>query len=76
MEKLIENLNCGVCLEIMYKPISIFPCLHNFCGGCYSEWMKNNKDCPMCRKLVKNISKNAMCQSMVDDFLQSNPLKK
>lgn len=59
-EKLAENLNCGVCLEIMYRPISIWPCLHNFCGGCYSEWMRENKDCPMCRKLVKSISKNAL----------------
>ena len=48
LEKLLESLNCGVCLEILYKPISLTPCLHNFCGGCYSEWMRNNKDCPMC----------------------------
>ena len=52
------------------------PCLHNFCGGCYTEWMRHNNDCPICRKTVKNINKNALCASMVEDFLTTNPSKK
>ena len=56
--EIAEHLNCGVCLEIMHHPVSLIPCFHNFCGGCYSEWLKGNKDCPMCRVNVKQISRN------------------
>jgi E3 ubiquitin-protein ligase CHFR len=29
----VEQMKCSFCLEIMYKPVSLIPCLHNFCGG-------------------------------------------
>jgi E3 ubiquitin-protein ligase CHFR len=26
-------IRCSFCIEIMYKPVSLIPCLHSFCGG-------------------------------------------
>lgn len=34
-----QNLTCGICSNIFYKCVSVLPCLHNFCGSCYSQWM-------------------------------------
>lgn len=38
-ERLEANMICGICHDIMYKCVSLVPCLHSFCGPCYSGWM-------------------------------------
>lgn len=60
----------------MHQAISIMPCVHNFCGGCFSDWLKRQKDCPTCRKPIEGVSKSAAMNSMVDQFLMMNPSKK
>ena len=42
----VKQLKCSFCLETMYKPVSLLPCLHNFCGGCYADWMVKHNQCP------------------------------
>lgn len=69
----VQQMKCSFCLEIMYKPVSLIPCLHNFCGGCYADWMKTHNDCPECRDKVKHIKRNHMINSMIDDYLKKNP---
>lgn len=39
-------IRCSFCIEIMYKPVSLIPCLHSFCGGCYADWMLKKNTCP------------------------------
>jgi E3 ubiquitin-protein ligase CHFR len=44
IEKLGTEMNCGICLDYIFECVSILDCLHNFCGGCLSDWInKNNK---------------------------------
>jgi len=58
-----ENLVCGICQEILYKCVSLIPCLHNFCAGCYAEWCKRSNKCPACRLKVKNVKKKKSCNN-------------
>lgn len=49
------------------------PCLHNFCGGCFSDWMDRQKDCPSCRVPVDVVKKNSFVNNMVANYLLANP---
>lgn len=62
----------------MYKLLllSLQPCLHTYCGGCYSEWMEKSKECPVCRKDVERISKNHIVNNIIEAFLKNNPHKR
>lgn len=35
-----QEFECGVCHEIMHKPMILQPCLHSFCRGCCKSWLK------------------------------------
>eukprot|EP00033_Pygsuia_biforma_P002830 GCRY01003124.1.p1 GENE.GCRY01003124.1~~GCRY01003124.1.p1 ORF type:complete len:504 (+),score=80.84 GCRY01003124.1:330-1841(+) len=74
--KLEENLICGICQEILYDVVSVIPCLHNFCAGCYSGWRKvNSHECPQCRGAVERLSRNHQMKALVDSFLEAHPEK-
>jgi len=61
----------------MFQPVSLMPCLHVFCGACFSDWLQKSKECPHCRLVVKEVKKNAMVNSLIENFLAMNPeLKK
>jgi hypothetical protein len=47
--RVAEQLRCGICLCTLHKPVTLVPCLHNFCAGCYSDWMRQKQTCPDCR---------------------------
>lgn len=32
------HLQCAICTDLLHEPVSIWPCLHPFCGGCLSKW--------------------------------------
>jgi len=31
---------CNICLCLMHEAVTIWPCLHSFCGGCLSRWYR------------------------------------
>lgn len=49
------------------------PCLHTFCGGCFSDWVSRQKDCPSCRVAVNEIKKNSLVNSLIENYLLLNP---
>lgn len=49
------------------------PCLHNFCGGCFTDWMERSKDCPSCRHTVNEVKKNSFVNNMIENYLKENP---
>jgi len=71
-----DQFDCGICYEIMYQAVSLMPCLHSFCGGCFSDWMVRHKDCPNCREPVNEVRYNASLNSTIDSFIELNPDKK
>ena len=45
----MEELECAICMQIIYKAVTLIPCLHNYCGGCISDNIKRgNITCPIC----------------------------
>ena len=68
-----DILTCSICYEIMHKSISLQPCLHSFCSGCYSDWMDKSNECPNCRLHVDRISKNHTIDNLIQVYLKNNP---
>lgn len=58
---------------IMHQPVSLIPCLHTYCGGCFADWMTRSKECPNCRKPVMMVNKNAQTNSTIESYLLINP---
>lgn len=52
------------------------PCLHNFCGGCFADWLSRSKDCPSCREKVSEVKKNSMMNSLIEKYTIMNPALK
>ncbi|CAD7949959.1 unnamed protein product [Amoebophrya sp. A120] len=86
-DELLQDITCGVCCDVLYKPICVIPCLHNFCSSCYLEWvhtsvvakrtMKPPKEqCPICRVEVTHRQLNCPLIGIVDTFLKNHPEKK
>ncbi|CAG2175107.1 unnamed protein product [Oppiella nova] len=45
----IEELSCGICLNIIKAPVIVPCCRQAFCHDCISDWLTNNNDCPLDR---------------------------
>ncbi|KAK4338833.1 hypothetical protein RND71_040295 [Anisodus tanguticus] len=51
----VEYEKCCICLNIWHDVVTAAPCLHNFCNGCFSEWLRRSQErrssvlCPQCR---------------------------
>lgn len=71
-DKIADSIKCQICMEIIYQPVSLYPCLHNFCGGCFSDWNKRSDDCPSCRTKVKEVKKNHMIFSLAEMYLKQH----
>jgi len=68
-----KELSCAICSEIFHKPVSVLPCLHNFCATCLSQWIENNTTCPQCRQDWVEIRKNHALTSMLQLFIKNHP---
>ncbi|XP_019854831.1 PREDICTED: E3 ubiquitin-protein ligase CHFR-like [Amphimedon queenslandica] len=71
-----ETLLCQICQEILHDCVSLQPCTHTYCAGCYSDWMSYSNECPSCRLKVERITKNFIVNNLVSAYLRSNPGKK
>ncbi|KAI9102662.1 hypothetical protein DFS34DRAFT_610031, partial [Phlyctochytrium arcticum] len=71
-----ETLICGICQEIMHQVVSLMPCLHAFCGACFSGWHARSNQCPQCRTVVTQVSRNHMLGNLIDVFLKQYPERK
>ena len=56
-----SNKKCAICLEKFNSKVKviILPCIHIFHTSCITNWMKRQKNCPICKfELTKeNIDK-------------------
>jgi len=68
-----EHMKCGVCLEVLHRAVTLLPCQHNFCAGCYSECMQRSSTCPQCRGHVEEVSRNHTLCNIITAFLDANP---
>lgn len=73
IDMMADQFDCGICYMIMHQAVTLMPCLHTYCGGCFSDWLKRSKDCPNCRDPVVMVKKNALVNSSIESYLLVNP---
>jgi len=44
MKKILEQLNCSVCLDVLDQPMVIKKCLHKFCRDCMQRQLNTKPD--------------------------------
>ncbi|KAL8126544.1 hypothetical protein AgCh_013716 [Apium graveolens] len=73
-----EHAKCSICLNIWHDVVTGAPCLHNFCNGCFSEWLRRSQEkhssvlCPQCRAVVQFVGRNHFLHNIEEDILQSD----
>lgn len=71
--KLAELVTCPICLLAIYNCVALTPCMHNFCSGCYSDWMQRNTTCPVCRHDVDVVIKNHAMDEVIEAVQEAAP---
>ncbi|KZT19495.1 hypothetical protein NEOLEDRAFT_1077597 [Neolentinus lepideus HHB14362 ss-1] len=76
VDELEQELQCGCCSALVYRPVIVNPCQHFFCGSCCMLWIKNGgTNCPACRGVSGSVTPSRAIQRMVDLFLRAAPHK-
>lgn len=52
-----QELQCGICLDVVQIQGTLDCCSHAFCFACIETWMKTANICPMCKATVKKLTK-------------------
>ena len=83
-----RELQCFICTELLFQPLTLIDCLHTFCGACLKEWFghqhrkasssrssstSNPYTCPTCRATVKDARHDARVTTLLEMFLTANP---
>ncbi|KAF8073617.1 hypothetical protein FPV67DRAFT_756803 [Lyophyllum atratum] len=73
---LAQDLQCGCCSELVYRPVIVNPCQHFFCGSCCILWIRNGgTNCPACRGVSTIVTPFRALQSVIDTLLRAAPHK-
>ncbi|XP_074320654.1 uncharacterized protein LOC141657359 isoform X1 [Silene latifolia] len=73
-----EHTKCSICLNVWHDVVTVAPCLHNFCNGCFSEWLRRCQEkhstvlCPHCRGVVHFVGRNHFLHCIEEDILQAD----
>ncbi|XP_027179370.1 E3 ubiquitin-protein ligase CHFR isoform X1 [Coffea eugenioides] len=73
-----EHAKCCICLNVWHDVVTVAPCLHNFCNGCFSEWLRRSQKkhsnvlCPQCRAVVQFVGRNHFLHSIEEDVLKAD----
>ncbi|KAI0947157.1 hypothetical protein AcV7_009655 [Taiwanofungus camphoratus] len=71
-----QELQCGCCSALVYRPVVVVPCQHFFCGSCIVLWVRNGgTNCPACRSVSTIVAPSRALQTMVDVLLRAAPFK-
>uniref|UniRef100_A0A5B7C9H2 Putative E3 ubiquitin-protein ligase CHFR isoform X1 n=1 Tax=Davidia involucrata TaxID=16924 RepID=A0A5B7C9H2_DAVIN len=74
----VEHAKCSICLNIWHDVVTVAPCLHNFCNGCFSEWLRRSQEkhssvlCPQCRAVVQFVARNHFLHNIEEDILETD----
>ncbi|KAK7048511.1 hypothetical protein R3P38DRAFT_2869823 [Favolaschia claudopus] len=75
-DQLAQELQCGCCSELVYRPVLFRPCEHFFCGSCCVLWIRNGgSTCPHCRADAASVTPFRAMQSVIDVLLRAAPHK-
>ena len=45
-----DDIDCSICL--FERMQVVLPCGHAFCEDCITDWLKRERECPMCRENI------------------------
>lgn len=74
----VDHAKCSICLNIWHDVVTVAPCLHNFCNGCFSEWLRRSQEkrstvlCPQCRAVVQFVGKNHFLRTIAEDMVKAD----
>ena len=68
-----EHMACCICMHVMHRPVTLVPCQHNVCAGCYSDAREHSDVCPQCRAPVDEIARNHTLVNIIEGFLDAHP---
>ncbi|XP_059624529.1 uncharacterized protein LOC132267379 isoform X2 [Cornus florida] len=74
----VEHAKCSICLNIWHDVVTVAPCLHNFCNGCFSEWLRRSQEkrssvlCPQCRAVVQFVARNHFLHNIEEGILHAD----
>jgi len=54
-----EGLDCPICNETMKDPL-VSDCNHSACTSCWTQWLKKNTSCPVCRTTMTRTNLSRM----------------
>ncbi|KAJ3747103.1 hypothetical protein DFH05DRAFT_773904 [Lentinula detonsa] len=75
-DEIAQELECGCCSELLYKPVMVSPCQHIFCGSCCLLWIRNGgTNCPACRASSTTAAPSRPLQLVIDVLLRNAPHK-
>ncbi|KAK0201854.1 hypothetical protein DFS33DRAFT_1350575 [Desarmillaria ectypa] len=76
VDELAQELQCGCCSELLYRPVIVSPCQHFFCGSCCMLWIRNGgTNCPACRGISTIVTPSRPLQTVIDVLLHAAPSK-
>ena len=68
-EKIDDNLICGICQEIVFKPEECVTCQNVFCGECVQKWREKKNICPMtCPAPFKTVGPHKLLRKALGDL--------
>ncbi|KIW02140.1 uncharacterized protein PV09_06626 [Verruconis gallopava] len=79
-----EDLNCAICMQILYQPLTLLDCMHTFCGACLKDWFAHQAasarsihpyTCPSCRDSVRTTKRYPLIMNWLEKHLSKNPDK-
>lgn len=73
-QEFLDELQCTICMDYLHQCVSILPCMHNYCGGCLSDWIykEHKKICPNCRAKIDEVKINTSVNNIVTKYIEVN----
>ncbi|TKR76240.1 hypothetical protein L596_017405 [Steinernema carpocapsae] len=79
-DKMMAELQCQICKDLIYLPVVVSPCSHRFCSCCMYHLLngsiaegENFHKCPECRGKILWITKDVQMRQMLKHFLEMFP---
>jgi hypothetical protein len=63
-----EILNCVICSNILFQPMTCINCENSFCKECIIKWENKNKNCPLCKKELKT-KESRIIKNLLSDLI-------
>ncbi|CDW83886.1 wd-40 repeat protein [Stylonychia lemnae] len=66
-----DELDCSICLQIIYNPVECSNCQKCFCEDCVNSWLQagKNDSCPLCKQKLSAKQPHRFVKQFIEDSL-------